>query len=67
MQKDYTSYAFVYLCIFVCAYTLIYSPYVECIFPLGTQSNLSQLCQSGLLKEQGLARFSKEPFEKRMT
>lgn len=70
MQKDYTSYAFVYLCIFVyCIHILIYSPYVEStFFPL---LELKAICHNfaslTLLKEQGLAKIFKEPFEKHVT
>ena len=55
MQKDYTSYAFVYLCIFVYYINiLIYSPYVEStFFPL---LELKAICHNFaslmLLKEQ---------------
>lgn len=70
MQKDYTSYAFVYLCIFVYyIHILIYSPYVEStFFPL---LELKAICHNFaslmLLKEQGLAKIFKEPFEKHVT
>ena len=70
MQKDYTSYALVYLWIFVYyIHILIYSPYVEStFFPV---LELKAICHNFasliLLKAQGLAKIFKELFEKHVT